>query len=255
MSAGISSEPETVTISNTGSSDTTVALQLAGTDADQFELQTNEGSNTCATPSPTISANRSCSVTIRFNPQSAGSKTASVDITLADASVVSVVLTGTGLTAGNAAPTAPTLVFPANMQTDIDSTVKLRWEPSTDPDGDTVSYQVFYCSNQTFSGCTGVDVPSNSLAEGQLSVKALLIIMSLLMLALVSRVFLRRKRQLIIFFIALLVGASCGTNHSTQLGYSISGLSAGTTYYWKVIASDGNGEQTASEIWSFTVKQ
>jgi len=35
---------------------------------------------------------------------------------------------------------------------------------------------------------------------------------------------------------------------------SNSGLTSGTTYYWKVVASDPKGGSAQSETWSFTVQ-
>ena len=48
-------------------------------------------------------------------------------------------------------------------------------------------------------------------------------------------------------------GGSGGT--SDEVSYTLSGLSPGTTYYWKVIANDGNGKETQScVVWSFTTQ-
>jgi len=41
---------------------------------------------------------------------------------------------------------------------------------------------------------------------------------------------------------------------SDNLTYTTSDLTSGTTYYWKVIASDTNGGSAESETWSFTVQ-
>ena len=40
----------------------------------------------------------------------------------------------------------------------------------------------------------------------------------------------------------------------TDLTYTTSDLTSGTTYYWKVIASDTKGGSAESETWSFTVQ-
>jgi len=44
------------------------------------------------------------------------------------------------------------------------------------------------------------------------------------------------------------------TYTTTDLTYTTSDLTSGTTYYWKVIASDTNGGSAESETWSFTVQ-
>ena len=41
---------------------------------------------------------------------------------------------------------------------------------------------------------------------------------------------------------------------SDDLTYTTSDLTSGTTYYWKVIASDTRGGSAESETWSFTVQ-
>ena len=47
---------------------------------------------------------------------------------------------------------------------------------------------------------------------------------------------------------------SSSTPPSTDLTYTTSDLTSGTTYYWKVIASDTKGGSAESETWSFTVQ-
>jgi len=34
----------------------------------------------------------------------------------------------------------------------------------------------------------------------------------------------------------------------------VTGLKPGTTYHWKVVAEDGKGETSNSDVWSFTTK-
>ncbi len=42
---------------------------------------------------------------------------------------------------------------------------------------------------------------------------------------------------------------------SDNLTYTTSDLTSGTTYYWKVVASDPKGGSAQSETWSFTVQE
>ena len=45
-----------------------------------------------------------------------------------------------------------------------------------------------------------------------------------------------------------------GYTGTPDLTYTTSDLTSGTTYYWKVIASDTKGGSAESETWSFTVQ-
>ena len=63
-------------------------------------------------------------------------------------------------TDSNAAPTAPILKSPANGE-NVTLPVTFRFTGSTDPDGDTVSYTMYICTNSGFVGsglCTGTSV-------------------------------------------------------------------------------------------------
>ena len=44
------------------------------------------------------------------------------------------------------------------------------------------------------------------------------------------------------------------SNNPVKITVSNSGLTSGTTYYWKVIASDPKGSSAESETWSFAVE-
>ena len=47
----------------------------------------------------------------------------------------------------NRLPTSPALIFPANGATDVSSSTKLEWIPSIDPDGDAVTYNLYFGTN------------------------------------------------------------------------------------------------------------
>jgi hypothetical protein len=60
--------------------------------------------------------------------------------------------------------------------------------------------------------------------------------------------------------VGLLVLASCGgggggngTDPSLR-SQPVSGLSAGTTYFWRVLSDDGQGGASQSEVFSFTTQ-
>jgi hypothetical protein len=44
------------------------------------------------------------------------------------------------------------------------------------------------------------------------------------------------------------------SDNQTETTYDVTGLTASTTYYYKVVVKDGNGGITIGQIWSFTTK-
>ena len=73
-----------------------------------------------------------------------------------------------------------------------------------------------------------------------------------------------RKFMLLIAVTAILTGTTlvgCGSGSistspagSAEVSQQVSGLKTAATYYWKVIASDGNGGTAESDVYSFTTK-
>jgi len=51
----------------------------------------------------------------------------------------------------NNAPTTPTQIYPSNNELCIDNAVNFQWNASTDPDGDTITYQIEVAKNAQFS--------------------------------------------------------------------------------------------------------
>ncbi len=76
----------------------------------------------------------------------------------------------------------------------------------------------------------------------------------------------RGKKGLILLIVIALLGtgavlAACsggggggGPTPPAEITYTASGLSSGTTYYWKVVAYDGKGGATDSAVWSFSTQ-
>ncbi len=262
VTQGVTSFAQTVTIANAGSADLVVSsIQLSGTDAGQFNLDLNPGSNSCGSPTPTIAAGANCTVTVAFSPTATGNKSATLAISSGDPdeATVNITLTGTGLSnAGNNAPAAPALVSPANGQTGLSTAVEFKWKKVTDPDGDTVTYRLSYCTDPSFTGCTPVDVASsNKVYFAGLGMYGGLMIFGTVFAG------TRRGRMamlLLIMIVLLCTGsflAACGgggggSGASNDVTYSASGLAAGTTYYWKVVADDGKGGTAESAVWSFS---
>ncbi|BCR06686.1 hypothetical protein DESUT3_37550 [Desulfuromonas versatilis] len=157
----------------------------------------------------------------------------------------------------NLPPVAPALVFPAADQADLGTSVTFRWEDSTDPDGDTVSFRLLVADNPEFTD----SIVAQSTGGGPAVLLAGLGGAGLLLLGLggVSR---RRRLPLALAAAALLL-VSCGGGGGggggaapapqvTETSATVSGLQPATTYFWKVIAEDDRGGVTESAVQEFT---
>ena len=262
------STAQRVTIGNTGTSTLNVSnIQITGTDASEFTLDPNGGTNPCGSTTPVINPGGNCTVGLTFSPQTTGAKSANLQITSDDPNngTVNVALSGTGLSSiVNNAPTKPTLVSPANGQAGVDTTVDFIWTKSTDPDGDTVSYRLTYCEDSQLTiGCntTVASVGGRRvLYAGTFGSGAGLLIFGIVFAGDVRR---RRKVAAIaaVIMITGLLLVSCGgggssttTPPTNQVTKQIMGLNTGSTYYWKVVADDGKGGTTDSAVWSYTTR-
>ena len=263
---GTSSATETVTIGNTGTSTLNVSnIQITGADASEFTLNLSGGSAPCGSMAPVINAGNNCTVGLAFSPQTTGAKSANLQITSDDPNngTVNVALSGTGLSSiVNNAPSAPVLVSPANNATGLGAAVDFTWQKSTDPDGDTVSYKLYYCEDQTFTGCIPVSVASvgnRGIFYAGISGSGV----GLLLFGIVFAGGIRGRRKIAAIIVMIMITGlllvSCGGSGSNtppppanQVTHQITGLNAGITYYWKVVADDGNGGKTESNSYRFT---
>jgi len=162
----------------------------------------------------------------------------------------------------SSAPTAPTLVSPENGQTGLASVVEFRWTKSIDADNDPITYTIYYCTTPGATNCAPVTVASRSSKGLFYAGGAGLLMIGMTFFGGMTG----RKRTVLLLLLVLCVGgtfASCynrtednnspSTLPATQQSYSASGLTANTTYYWKVTASDGTN-QSASGVSSFTTE-
>jgi hypothetical protein len=255
---------QTVTLSNDGNGDLVVGdIATANPLAAPFSLL----NDTCS--GLTLTTGTDCTIDVRFAPVDASISSDSFDIpsndTDEDPTTVSV--SGTGLSAAdNNPPDIPQLIFPANGQQNVPTTMTLSWRTVTDPDGDPVSYDVFYCTDAApFQNCSAAQITSfnGQRVEGQptgnISLAGINCGAGLLLfgIALVSRTG-GRKRLVLLFAMVIIAGgllASCADSshpNATAQTFAVSGLDSDTQYYWGVVADDGQGGQTQSAVWSFT---
>lgn len=159
----------------------------------------------------------------------------------------------------NIAPTSPTLVFPENGAMVNSTEIAFIWEKSEDANGDSLTYNLYYCENSEFSDCAPISLDETGTV---ITTYASFGILGLILVLLLLGGFRRKKLGLLIAVTAItvLLFITCGKKESTivtpsatedEVGYTVAELTPGTTYFWKVIADDGNGGTASSEIWSF----
>lgn len=173
----------------------------------------------------------------------------------------------------NGPPASFALVFPADGATGLPTSIPLIWKKTTDPDGDTVSYQVTYCDNAAFTSCSAQTVAVNT-QDMILYASLAGPFTGLFVLGLVftGSTKIRVKKQLaliaIIVFVSGLVACGGGGDGggstpadpvlpsaaADEKQFDITGLASATTYFWKVTADDGKGGSTDSAIGSFTTE-
>jgi len=168
----------------------------------------------------------------------------------------------------NGAPSQPQLYSPTNGQTGIGSSVDLVWIKSKDIDGEPVTYHLSYCTNPAMFNCTPVDVASAS------SVRSTFASLGgygagIFLAGIVIAGGVRSRRKLFFLIAVLLISgmmaSAChkksssdnsivGVDPASLMTKTVSGLSPGSTYFWKVVADDGNGALIESDTWSFTTQ-
>ncbi|NOZ68262.1 MAG: hypothetical protein GXP46_03230 [Deferribacteres bacterium] len=168
---------------------------------------------------------------------------------------------------GNYRPEAPQLVSPEDGATGLDTTVEFVWKKSTDPDGDPVTYSLHVCEDGGFT--TGCISRENISSTGNRGIYYAGGGSGLLLFGMIfAGGALKGKRRTALLLVIIMISASvlvsCGSgggghgggnpDNSDQLTQTVSGLKAGTTYYWKVVADDGRGAATASSVRNFTTR-
>ena len=152
---------------------------------------------------------------------------------------------------------APVLVSPFNGNT-VHNRPALVW---SDTSNENATYRVYLSTSESFEGVEPQLVATSKLfieTEGGTYLCYLPLMLVFLLIC------LRKQERVLkpVFFVALLIVLSfgyqgCSHDGDLQEGYhsvvSASSLTAGQTYFWKVVAVEG--EDTAeSSVWSFQVR-
>lgn len=169
----------------------------------------------------------------------------------------------------NKKPTVPALTFPDAFQEDLVLPIAFTWNRSNDEDNDTLIY--WFCTwpvteQQTFKDCqvlpeVGASQGSDILSAG---IGLWLLILWLLVILLISTLIKKRYGLAILALIAIVIvliimfishSAEELVSAPTTMSQTLSDLESGKAYYWKVIAEDGQGGTTESEMRRFSVKK
>jgi hypothetical protein len=263
---------QTITMKNDGTSELLIGNIIQ---SDQSSTPFSRLNDNCSLQH--MEPSGKCSFTVRFSPESAGQFSDVINIPSNDSneSMVSITLNGTGLSSAvNNPPSKPQPKSPKNRGKGYGRKVDFKWKKSSDPDGDTVSYQLNICEDPELT--TGCITESNILADkGQDMYYAGIgsFSMGLLLFGIVIILPFNREtgRKFHVFVAAVAVTGmlflvSCGGGGNNSLTSSnsqslqeevsqeVSEFHSSTTYYWQIVADDGKGGKTYSDIWSFETK-
>lgn len=244
------SATQTITIKNDGGAD--LVLGSVAQPSPPFGVAADNCSGQTLAPAG------GCGLTVTFSHSSADAFSGSLGIPSndPDENPVTVSLSGTGLMAGaNNPPSKPDLIYPAMGQEGLQSDVTFTWSKCSDPEGDPVTYMFYLDTDPSFPGTVPVEVSASGPARLAMAGLGGLMVFGIMLAPAAGR-----KRKIALLIPALLAAAvflaSCGGNGGATsepgVSYTATGLSPGTTYYWKVVATDANGASSESDVRSFT---
>ena len=264
------SSTKTVTVKNDGNADLSVGNIARNNPIEEPFSITDD---TCS--GRVLQQSESCEFTVSFSPVTTGMFNDSLDIPSddPDEDPVTLTLSGKGLSAAsNNPPTTPALIYPANGQKDVETTVEFKWKKSTDPDGDPVTYYLYYDNDKDFGDTTPLVVTSLEndgiyyAGIAGYGVGLLLLMMASFLVYTGGS----RKKILMVILTVMITGIlliSCGDvndvisdftdpflDNSSSGSRTVSGLAAGATYCWKVVAEDSSGGESESSVNCFETK-
>lgn len=161
----------------------------------------------------------------------------------------------------NRPPAAPVLTFPEdNAVVSSTTPVSFDWDSATDADGDAVSYRhCVWPASELYDSNKCVPILTHTGGASGVSCTWWLLVLAILLLIVLVRIFVKKRPQLALLAIVLLLAlvivyllCPCGSRGA--LSKRVTGLKAGQTYYWKVLADDGKGGTTESRTFYLDVK-
>jgi len=262
IAVGVTAD-QTITVKNEGSADLIISIITSPPAPFGIVTDADNCSNHALIP------DQSCTIKVRFTPAASGTFNLSLIISSndPDENPVTVNLSGSATPGTNNPPAKPNLAEPANGATGMPTALTLKWEISTDADGDKVTYRLYIGTDPGFANVSPKILASASDDNNSaMAMRYSIGIIGLLGMIAIGRLSSNRKKMgLLIIGIIMVTGfifTSCGSSgggdgnnngsdNKSYESYTIN-LQPDTTYYWKVVADDGKGGVTESDTHSFT---
>ena len=166
----------------------------------------------------------------------------------------------------NSPPSGFDLVSPADGATGLGTSVTFVWKKATDAEGDIPTYEIVGCEDAGFSGCTPTVVAAAGQVISFAGAAGLFSGLVLFGAVVGARRRPRWRRWFMMSVVSLTImglvsgcgGGAVGTPPpplppTDEVSFTVAGLNTATTYYWKVVASDGSAT-TESATRSFTTQ-
>jgi len=223
--------------------------------------------NACA--GQTLLPTETCRLTLRFSPLTLTISNASFNIFSndPDENPLTVNLSGTGLGAAeNQPPSEPQLRFPANAQENVPTAFAFEWLPVTDPDGDVVTEDLYFCEDPNPLNCGAIQVVSlmNTKNRPMMGLGLGVFVFGMIFVGRMAENEKRTERSkrfallIVVLMGTFLISCSSGgggaaSSPANRL-HEVNNLQANTQYFWTVLAKDGKGGVSQSDVWTFTTQ-
>ena len=155
----------------------------------------------------------------------------------------------------------PELTFPKDFSERLELPINFTWNETTDKDGDPITYRhIVWQVDEVMDDNQAKPITGSSGNFGYGKKCALwTFLIGLMLLAILYFLGLKDRIKVLIWLalgviiLTILAYFYCKKSGNSN-SYSVTNLEPNKSYFWKVIAEDGNGGKTESEIWRFDVK-